>query len=261
MESNIINLLNKFNAINKKEWVEGVSDYYSSVGLTFEKLLNKKVDSELFPDYEGIEIKCSQRFSRYPIGLFNKAFDGPNLFETNKILDKYGQCYVDSVKKYLFVNLKANENVLVNEKYYFKLNVSYLNKRIYVDIYDINNNLLDQPYIDFASIEDHLRIKLNTLAVIYASKKNISDQNYFRYYAIYCYKLKSTELVFRLIEENIVKLSIVCRADFSNSEKQKNKGIVFRISKDNLTRLFNKIVDYDADSNIISFDSNYYFKK
>lgn len=260
MEKNINILINKFHEINQKEWIKGVNQTFSSVGLTFENELGKKVDSELFPDYEGIELKCSQRYSKYPVGLFNKAFDGPSFFETNEITQKYGTLYKnDSNRKYLFVNLICNEKVLVNDKYYFELSISYEEEKMYMKIYDLNNHLLDAPYIEFASINDRLRIKLNNLALIYASKKDVNDEKYFRYYELLIYKLKSEKTFYYLIEKNVVKLSLICRADVNNTDKQKNKGINFRIFKDNLEWLFDKIVDYDADLKQITFNSNDYF--
>ena len=126
-------------------------------------------------------------------------------------------------------------------------------------IYDLNNHLLDAPYIEFASINDRLRIKLNNLALIYASKKDVNDEKYFRYYELLIYKLKSEKTFYYLIEKNVVKLSLICRADVNNTDKQKNKGINFRIFKDNLEWLFDKIVDYDADLKQITFNSNDYF--
>ena len=91
MEKNYKMLMKKFKEISKLKWIAGINNYTNSVGLTFESLLHKKADSMFFPDYEGIEIKCTQRFSRYPITLFTKSFDGPSLYQMNKLLDKYGK--------------------------------------------------------------------------------------------------------------------------------------------------------------------------
>ena len=64
------NLLNKFSEIYKKKWIKSFSNSFGSIGLTFENELGKKADSLYFPDYEGIEIKCVSRFSKYPLYLF-----------------------------------------------------------------------------------------------------------------------------------------------------------------------------------------------
>ena len=70
-----------------------------------------KGDSMFFPDYEGIEIKCKQRYSRYDINLFCLSFDGPELFESNYILQKYGKRRtILSLKKELFINFNINKS-------------------------------------------------------------------------------------------------------------------------------------------------------
>lgn len=263
METNVEKLLQEFQKIYLKKWVKGVNNNTSSVGLTFEKLLHKKIDSDIFPDYKDIEIKCSQRFSKYPLGLFNQSFDGPHLFETNNILEKYGTLYnSDCNRKYLFVNLVNNDYILVNNKYYFKLKLNYVERKIYVKIYNLEYKLLDSPYIDFKTIDDHLKIKLNMLSLIYASKKEENNQKYFRYYIICIYKLKSIDTFYKLIEANIIKLNIMCRSSFGDNSlgKSKNKGITFKISKRKIELLFDKILEYNADKKNIILNSDYYFK-
>lgn len=261
MEKNIKKLLHEFNIINSMQWIKGVNNNLSSVGNTFESLLRKKADSEIFPDYFDIEIKCSQRFSNYPLKMFNKVFDGPKLFETNYITNTYGNTYEYSNKKYLFVNLVINKFVRVYEKYYFLLSLSKKDNRIIVDIFDLDYNLLDSAYIDFQSVYEHLILKMSNLALVYASKKEENGDKYFRYYSITFYKLKNFDTFIDLIQNGIVKLSIHCRALFSSDDfgKQKNKGINFSIEKNNISCLFNKILEYNADDQMIKINSDYYF--
>ena len=89
MEKNEKQIINKFIEISKMKWIKGINNSTNSVGLTFESLINKIPDSMYFPDYYGIEIKCSQRFSRYPLNLFSLSFDGPELYEMNRLLKKW----------------------------------------------------------------------------------------------------------------------------------------------------------------------------
>src|SRR5574344_764895 len=121
MNENEEKLINKYKEIKQKGWIKGVNNNTNSVGLTFEKLLNKETDDLFFPDYKGIEIKCSQYNSHYPLSLFSIAFDGPNIFEMNEILNKYGKIDKEFIdKKTLWATLFVNEKVLVNNKYYFE---------------------------------------------------------------------------------------------------------------------------------------------
>ena len=78
MDKNFKSLIFKFKDINKNGYIKGINNnLINSAGLTLENLLNKKADSLFLPDYRDIEIKCTQRFSRYPISLFSLSFDGP----------------------------------------------------------------------------------------------------------------------------------------------------------------------------------------
>ena len=64
-------LITKFEEITRRGWIKGVTEDESSVGLTFENELGKEFDSMYFPDYYGTEIKCTTRYSGYPISLFS----------------------------------------------------------------------------------------------------------------------------------------------------------------------------------------------
>ena len=153
-------LIKEFRDINKKGYIQGVNNYTNAGGLTFEKLLNKQIDSMFFPDYKEIEIKSTTRFSRYDINLFSVSFDGPQLFESNYLLQKYGK--IDSkYKEYkkLVVNFKLNKKILVNGKYYFELKLDYDDEKLYINIYDIQNNLLEQAgFLYFTTLEKRIKI-------------------------------------------------------------------------------------------------------
>lgn len=243
-------LIKKFIEISNKKWIKGINNITNSVGLTFENQLNKNPDSMYFPDYYGIEIKCSQRFSRYPINLFSLAFDGPNLYEMNRILQTYGKndvIYRD--KKQLQGTIYVNEYNQINNNY-FKIKIDRETKQIILSIYDLNYNLLEEKaYIDFETIKSRLELKLSKLAIVYASKKTIDNNLYFRYYLITLYKLKSFETFIKLLEKDYIKIELIGRVSRSGIEKgrQRNKNLVFSIEKENIKLLFDKIYEYNSD--------------
>lgn len=251
MNESCKNLLKEFKSISKLRWIKGINNFTNGCGLTFESLLNKKTDSLFFPDYQGIEIKCTQRFSRYPITLFSSAFDGPSLYEMNELLNKYGKndiIYKD--KKVLNATLVYNKKVLVNNKYYFKLEISENEQKLYISIYDSTNKLIERnSFINFETLKTKLEIKLSTLALVFASKKEIDNYPHFRYYKIIFYKLISFKKFIDLLKQNIIIVDICGRVSRSGTEigRQRNKNLVFKISKDNLKQLFNPIKIYDND--------------
>lgn len=247
-------LLHKFKQISLKGWIEGInSNLTNSVGLTFEQLMDKKPDSMFFPDLGDIEIKCSQRYSRYPLSLFSLAFDGPYLYETNTILQKYG---INDIKykenKKIIANLAVNNKTLVNDNYYFELKMNKKFKRLYLFIYDKNDNLLsDEAYIEFETIKSRLILKFSKLALVYASKKEENNTKYFRYYEITIYELKDFNTFLDLLEKGIITVSFICRTSRSGIEegRQRNKNLVFQIKKSDLPLLFNEVKRYNTDEN------------
>ncbi len=255
MEESYNNLIQNFKKISKLRWVKGINNFTNSAGLTFEALLNKNADSMFFPDYQGIEIKCTQRYSRYPITLFSKAFDGPSLYQMNEILNKYGKndvIYKD--KKILNSTLSCNKKVLINKKYYFKLNIDKNEQKLYLEVYDILDNLIEkEAFISFETLRTHLTLKLSNLALVFSSKKMIDEIPHFRYYKIIIYKLISFEKFIELLKNDIIIIDIVGRVSRSGNEvgRQRNKNLVFKIGKENISKLFKtiKIYDYDLDSN------------
>lgn len=259
MNNEILELIEKFNTISKKRWIKGINNNTNSAGLTFEKLLEKKSDSMFFPDYYGIEIKTTLRYSRFPITLFTKSFDGPYLYQMNKLLTKYGkEDYLFKDKKILISKINCKEKTLVNSKYYFKLNINEENEKIILEIYDKENNLIEnEAYLDFKELKSRLELKLSNLAIVWASKKNIESNLYFRYYKMIIYKLISFEKFIELLKEDIIKVNIVGRISRSGLEngRQRNKNLVFSIPKDSLNQLFEpiKIIDNDVSSDFTFF--------
>lgn len=244
-------IIEKFKEIAEKRWIKGVNNSTNSVGLTFESLIYKNPDSMYFPDYNGFEIKCSQRFSRYPIELFSLAFDGPGLYEMNRILQEYGKTDV------IYKDRKQLQGEIYVNKYkriynnYFKLKIDNNNKKLIIGIYDLNYQLIEEKtYIDFETIKARLELKLSKLAVVYASKKIIDNNLHFRYYLITIYKLKSFETFMELLEKNYIKAAIIGRVSRSGMEKgrQRNKNLVFSIPKESIDLLFQKIIEYNSDS-------------
>lgn len=250
MNENFKDLIAKFKQINKQGYIKGINNnLINSAGLTFESLLNKKADSMYFPDFKDIEIKTTQRFSRYPIVLFSTSFDGPSLYEANYLLETYGQ--VDKLlpeKKNLITNLILNKKIAIDNNFCFELKLSYIEKMIFINIYDKKNNFLEKrAIINFDTIKSKLNIKLQNLAVIYASKKVINNDLYFRYYKINCYKCNSFRTFLKLIKDGKIKLTLMLRVAKSGKDigKNKNKNMMFLINKSNLLYLFDEIYNYE----------------
>lgn len=249
MHSDFKKIIAIFKNINKKGYFKGITNnVINSCGLTFENLINKKADSKYLPDFDSVEIKTTHRFSRYDINLFSLKFDGPDQYESNYLLTTYGIKNKDFDKKELTVNLKFREKVLVNDKYFFELNIDYMNKMFCINIFDLNQKFLEtRGYLNFDSINKRINIKLKNLALIHASKKIINSNLYFRYYKISCYQYKGIETFLELIQNGDVNLTLMLRFAKSGVDigKNKNKNIIFSISKLKINKLYNEIYTYE----------------
>ena len=256
MTKEFFHLLEEFKKISKKKWLESVNSLYNGVGLTFEKQLNKEPDAFYFPDFEGIELKCSTRYSRNPLYLFTIAFDGPTFPEILRIVDLYGHPDKEFPdKNILSTRLNVNKKHIVDGKYKFKLRVEKEEGKIYLEIFDMNDNLMEKKsfvYID--SVYNHLYLKLKNLATVTASKKIVDGKLYYRYYNIKFYELKDNFL--ELLESDLINVDLVARVGKTGYDrgKYRNKNLVFSITKKNIEKLFTKIFEYDAD---VDENSNY----
>lgn len=244
--------------ISRKDWIEGLSKAPNSIGLTFEKELNKKYDTDIFPDYTNIELKCTQRFSDYPITLFSKALEGPKPFETNYIFENFIEKY-ELNNKYIYINLYISRKTEYNKSLFFELNIDKNDNKLLLNIYSKEQELISTSYIYLDSLYERLEIKLKNLALIYASKKEENNKYYYRYYKLIYYKLLDKEKFLYLLEHNYIRIKLMAEK-IPNTNKTQNRKIQFQINKSFLEYLFNKILEYNSDEKYITINSLYYFK-
>ena len=124
---------------------------------------------------------------------------------------------------------------------------------MYIAIFDIHNNLIEKKvFITFDTLKARLKIKLSTLALFFASKKEINNNYYFRYYKMIIYKLSSFNTFIELIKKDIIIVDIIGRVSRSGNDagRQRNKNLVFKIPKDKLKYLFEPI--YICNENLDS---------
>ena len=124
IKESIKKLNNEFNRIKRMGYVPEVHRGYGGIGDTFERLLGKEKSDFCVPDYDGIEIKTRRSFSKGLIGLFGSVPDGEELFELDRLREKYG--YPDKEirsAKVLYSVVYGNMLCQVGTKYFFKLDV------------------------------------------------------------------------------------------------------------------------------------------
>lgn len=248
MDENSKKLIDKFHIISRKGWIKSTDKGWGGIGLTFEHEIGKEPDSKYLPDFDDIEIKCSSRYSRYPMYLFAIAFDS-NENEIIRLASKYGYNDPDYPdKKVLF--RKVDNAIIAGNKYNFFFKVDRTNKIIRLQVFSNDGDLLDDSaYITFENLKKHFETKLKKIACINASKKIDNEIIYYRYYHLSLYNSKSFNTFLELIERNMLVINLVARVGKCGADKgrYKNKGVVFAIRKDNLKRLFEQYYEYNYD--------------
>lgn len=252
MNENSKQLIDEFYRISKKGWIKSNSKSFGSVGLTFEKELGKKPDSLYFPDYHGIEIKCTTRYSKYPLYLCTVAFDGPTFPEIDRIIEKYGYYDKDyKDKKVLFEELSCTCKTVVNDKYKFKLQIDYNEEKLFLCVYNLYDELIERKsFVYLDSIKNHVMLKLRKMAIVKALKTKKAGEEYFKYYNMNIYLIKSFETFLKLLEEGNIGVSLIARIGKSGNDKgrYRNKNLVFYIKKESIDMLFEKVFSSNYSS-------------
>lgn len=179
------------------------------------------------------------------------AFDGPTFPEINRLIDKYGYPDVDYPdRKVIFSELSCVENNFVSSGYFLWLDVDDEEDKLYLGVYDFKFNLIERlSFVYFKSLYDHLFLKLNRLALVYASKKVMDNGTYFRYYKMVLYRIKDFQVFLYLLKKGIIKVSLIARISKSGIDegRYRNKNLVFKLKNNDLDKLFDEIYKYDYD--------------
>lgn len=251
IDKSIKPIIDEFNRINEKGWISGINDTsFGNVGITFERELGKKPDCMYLPDYYGIEIKCTTVNSSYPLYLFTAAFDGPNSFEIDRIVKNYGN--YDSVyrnMKTLFTKVSFTEKTLVDGKWYFQFTLE--DDRIYLNIFDKNGSLIEKKsFIYTKTLYDHIMVKLQRIAVIYAMQKRVRGKKFYKYYKIDVYKFKNFGKFMYLLTHDYINVNITSRISKSGkvAGTYNNNNLVFNINKDRIYFLFDRMYYYNSNT-------------
>jgi len=240
----IIELKEKFEEISKKGYIKGIYNNYSAIGRTFEDELGLPRNEIEMPDYKGIEIKTRRTYSKSNITLFNAVPDGKEPNEMERIKETYGYPYKrDKKYKALYVDIFGNKKNFGGIKYQYKLEVDKEKQIILLCIYDKKEQLLEKKiYWSFLYLESKLMLKLQNLAIVNAWTNKVDNWNYFKYYKIEFYRLKSFEKFIELIERGIIAITL--KIDIHLDEKRYGNtydhGCGFSINEKDIPKLYYK---------------------
>lgn len=245
MKENIIELYNKFVAIKKLGWIKSLRKGPTGVGMTFEYLIGKTEDFFELPDFKGIEIKARREYSKSYISLFNATPDGKYIFEIKRLTNKFG--YPDKKVKFskrLCGDVFANHLNMIGIKYQFKLVIDYNEEKVFLHVYNSDNELIDKnSFWTFKQLREKLERKFKYLAIVSAKNKINNDSEFFYYYKIEFFTLKSFECFLNCL--NTGKIKVTFKVSVKTNEKNYGEiddhGTSFAIKKEDISFLFQKI--------------------
>ena len=245
MKEEFDELKEQFNNIKDRGWIECHHNGDGKCGRLFEELIGNNENSFQIPDYKGIEIKTKQSILEKYMTLFSYSPEGNHILESERIKDMYG--YPDKrFPSYNVLNLSIYYNMVtkVGDDFIFFPTIDTLNRRIVLNIYDMNFNLLENCiHWDFDVIEDIMLRKMKYLAFVSADKKYKNKKYYFKYNDINFYKYKGINYFLRAFK--ICKIRITFKL---NIYKYGNKlghihdhGTSFDIRSDKLSLVYDSI--------------------
>lgn len=244
MNECMLELKEKFEVIRKKGYIKGIYNNLSSIGRTFEKELNLPENEFGIPDYYGIEIKTRRAYSKSAITLFNAVPDGENLFEVERLKEVYGYpCKKDKRYKVLYIEAFGNKLNYAGVKFQYRIDVDKQEEKVYLCIYNRYDELIERKvYWSFDYLKERLMLKLKHLAIINVWTNTIDNWNYFKYYKIDFFKLRSFKKFIELIETGYIKL--VFKVGIYTDEKRYGNtydhGCGFAIKDEDVCKLFYK---------------------
>lgn len=239
------NLKKEFNRIKNMGYVKATRSGLTGIGKTFEDLLGKEEDSLELPDYHGIEIKTRRGYTRCYTTLFGATPQGKKEFEIKRLRQAYG--YPDLVyknQKLLHASVQANCSTLVGNRYLFKLVVDYEEQKVFLLITDRNMSFIEKKaYWDFDVLKTKLERKLRYMALVKAWPNTINGEEYYKYYDIDFYKLKSFAAFIELIEDGTIRITfkIGIFKKGPRAGELHDRGTSFEIQEIDMLKLFDKI--------------------
>lgn len=163
---------------------------------------------------------------------------------SRKIKKTYGYPYKND-KRYnaLYVDVYGNKLTFGGVKYQYKLDIDRKKEKVYLCVCNRQGTLLERKvYWSFKYLEEKLLTKLTYLALINAWPNKIEGWNYFKYYKIEFYTLKSFDIFLKILENGTIKITfkIDIYLDEANYGKTYNHGCGFAIQEKDIIKLFDK---------------------
>ena len=239
MNKRELELIDLFNDIKKRGWIETKRYGDQCLGNTFEDLIGKKEDNSPKADYYGIELKSHRTITTSLMTLFSKAPSYPR--GVNTYLRKtYGVPEDSFGMNILNTTLSGNKENSHRGGHSFKAVVDNKSERIYLQIRELKTNKIveNDIYWSFKVLKTALENKLKTIAILYGDEKVENGHRYVRYTQMKLLTGLTLEKLIKCIEngELYIDIRLGVYLTGKNVGKTHDHGTAFRIKVEDLLK-------------------------
>lgn len=211
-------------------------------GMLLEKLLGIEANSFSVADIDGIELKVHSINSLHPITLFSCTFDGPNLFEIRRIVERYGM-NVNGCNscKILYVRVSAIKFFNWGRYLKFKLYLDDKTQKLFLIVAHSNGKIIEKKsYWEYSTLFSILERKLKQVCFVSIKTSYVGGVKFVEFIDYSFFKLKSFDhFIFGLKTGKII-INIKYGAYKYGERKGMpyDHGISFQINKEDINILF-----------------------
>jgi len=210
MKSSKERLIEIFEEIHDRGWVQSHRCNNTGIGKTFEDLAGVEENNSDGPDFEEFEIKAHRDAANSPITLFTLAPTRPK--KANVYLkDKFGEFYPCSTTlKKLHTSMFADRKNSYIDKFAFQLINDRDAKVLKIGVFDLASGKLldDSVYYTYEKLQEKLYKKLTSLFSVSAERRFRNGVEEFRFTNAIIYTNPSFERFLNILEDGRVQYDI-----------------------------------------------------
>lgn len=245
MKSSKERLIEIFEDIHNRGWVQSHRSNNTGIGKTFEDLAGVEENNSEGPDFEEFEIKAHRDEANSPITLFTLAPTFPK--QANSYLkDKFGEYYPGSnTLKKLHTSMFADRKNTYIGKYAFQLINDRKAEMLKIGVYDLNSgNLIDDTAgYSYEKLREKLFKKLNNLFCVSAERRFTNGVEEFRFTNAIIYTNPSFERFLNILDDGRVQYDIRI-GSYQSGDKYgmpHDHGSGFRVREDYILTLYDSM--------------------
>lgn len=244
------NIKKEFLKIKQKNYIKIKSSNSTHNNLveilnTFIDLISKNKKALKWLGQKDVTLKIKKELTRNYIKIILLSPKGESNLEMHRLKEKYGYCLEGSKKKILNCSIQANCNTLVGSRYQFRLEIDYIEEKIYLIISDKSFNRIEKKtFWTFNDLKKRLFHKYNYLVILKIWPKIEKQKLWCKYYDIEFLQLKYFYMFLKLIEDGTIRVTFNVKENTKSYHRRGeviDYGTTFEIQELDMVKLFNKL--------------------